>query len=145
MGLRPEFFLCASSLMALKKPLESCLSARSSIPFAWSNHHWFFIRRSSRWHLFLACWYFERVCGVLSQLCTRHGFTITNNLFSDADIYKGNWMHPRSKKWHMIHFIIVSQHFKSNVLDSRVHRTADCWTQVSVCQAETMLSQTKTL
>ena len=66
MGLRPEFFLCATSLMALKKPLELRLSARSSISFACSNHHWFFIRRSSRWHLFLACWYFERVWGVLS-------------------------------------------------------------------------------
>ena len=65
---------------------------------------------------------------MLLQLCARFGLSITNTLFQHKDIHKGTWQHPRSKQWHMIDHIIVNQHHVSDVLDSRVRRSADCWT-----------------
>ena len=65
---------------------------------------------------------------MLLQLCARFGLTITNTLFKHPDIHKGTWQHPRSKNWHMIDLIIVSQHYRSDVIDCRVRRSADCWT-----------------
>ena len=65
---------------------------------------------------------------LLLELCTCFGLCITNTCFSHADIHKGTWQHPRSKRWHLIDYIIVRQHYKSDVLDSGVRRSADCWT-----------------
>ena len=59
---------------------------------------------------------------MLLQHCARFGITIANTLFQNPDIHQGTWQH-----WHMIDHIIVSQHYKSDVIDCRVKRSADCW------------------
>lgn len=43
----------------------------------------------------------------LLTLCSEHNFTITNTVFEQKSKYKISWMHPCSKHWHMIDFIIV--------------------------------------
>ena len=56
---------------------------------------------------------------MLLELCARFGLTITNTIFSHQDIHKGTWMHPRSKRWHMIDYVIVRQHYKADLTDAR--------------------------
>ena len=51
--------------------------------------------------------------------CAEHSLWITNTLFRMADKYKTTWMHPRSKNWHLIYFIIVRQRDIRNVRDRR--------------------------
>ncbi|XP_028517861.1 uncharacterized protein LOC114576052 [Exaiptasia diaphana] len=64
----------------------------------------------------------------LLELCTRFGLTIANTLFSHPDIHRGTWKHPRSQRWHMIDYVIIRQHYRSDLVDARVCRSADCWT-----------------
>lgn len=47
---------------------------------------------------------------LLLSKCAEHGFCITNTLFRIANKYKATWMHPRSKHWYLINFIIVHQY-----------------------------------
>lgn len=79
----------------------------------------------------------ENAQGVtLLELCTRFGLLISNTMFPHRDIHKGTWKHPRSQKWHLIDFIIIKQHYKSDLADSRVLRSADCWTDHKLVRAK---------
>ena len=49
-------------------------------------------------------------------------------MFRLADKYKSRWMHPRSKHWHMIDFVIVRQRDLQDVRITRAMRGAECWT-----------------
>ncbi|XP_047490690.1 uncharacterized protein LOC125040189 [Penaeus chinensis] len=44
---------------------------------------------------------------LLLSKCTEYNLVITNTLFRMADKYKNSWMHPRSKQWHLIDFVII--------------------------------------
>ena len=68
----------------------------------------------------------------LLSKCAEHSLCITNTLFRMADKYK---MHPRSKQWHMIDFIIVRQRDTRDVRVSRVMRGAECWTDHRLVRA----------
>ena len=41
--------------------------------------------------------------------CAEHELCITNTVFRQADKFKTTWMHPRSKQWHLIDYIIIRQ------------------------------------
>ena len=46
------------------------------------------------------------------MLLTMYGendLTITKALFRIANKYKTSWMHPRSKQWHLIDYVIVGR------------------------------------
>ena len=43
-------------------------------------------------------------------------------------LHKKTWMHPRSKHWHLLDYIIVRQRDRREVLDTRAMRGADCGT-----------------
>ena len=43
----------------------------------------------------------------LLKICISHGLTITNTLFRLPICNKTSWMHPRSRHWHLIDFLIV--------------------------------------
>ena len=43
----------------------------------------------------------------LLSLCAEHNLTITNTIFQMKNKYKTSWMHPRSKHWHLLDYIIV--------------------------------------
>ena len=49
-------------------------------------------------------------------------------------------MHPRSKKWHLIDYIIVRQRDRKDVELTRVMRGAECWTDHRLVRAKLMLS-----
>ena len=64
----------------------------------------------------------------LLSLCCQHDLCITNTMFRLKQKYKTSWMHPRSKQWHLIDYIIVRSSQLSEVIITRAMRGADCWT-----------------
>ena len=54
----------------------------------------------------------------LLDLCSEFSLCITNTMFQLPNKYKMSWMHPRSKHWHLIDYIIVRrtdlQNYASN-------------------------------
>lgn len=64
----------------------------------------------------------------LLNLCAEHDLTITNTVFQQKNKYKTSWMHPRSKHWHLIDYIIVRSTDLKDVLLTRAMRGAECWT-----------------
>ena len=45
---------------------------------------------------------------LLLSKCAEHNLLITNTLFRLADKCKTSWMHPRSKQWHVIDYMITT-------------------------------------
>lgn len=72
---------------------------------------------------------------LLLSKCAEHSLCITNTLFRMADKYKTTWMHPRSKHWHMIDFVIVRQRDIRDVQVTRAMRGAECWTDHRLVRA----------
>lgn len=64
----------------------------------------------------------------LLTLCSEHNLTITNTIFQQRTKYKTSWMHPRSKHWHLIDYVIVRRCDLRDVFITRVMRGAECWT-----------------
>ncbi|XP_046855999.1 craniofacial development protein 2-like [Xenia sp. Carnegie-2017] len=64
---------------------------------------------------------------MLLSLCAQHELTITNTLFQQADKLKNTWIHPRSKQWHMLDYVIVRQRDRRSVHITRCMRGADYW------------------
>ena len=65
---------------------------------------------------------------LLLEFCAELQLTITNTIFQQKDSLKTTWMHPRSKHWHLIDYIIVRQRDIKDVLHTRVMRSAECHT-----------------
>ena len=65
---------------------------------------------------------------LLLNLCSEFELVITNTMFQQKESRKTTWMHPRSKHWHMIDFIITRASDKSDIHSTRVMRGANCWT-----------------
>ena len=75
----------------------------------------------------------------LLELCTEINLSVGNTLFRQRNKYKGTWMHPRSKKWHMLDYILIR---KSDIQDLhivKVLRGADCWTDHRLVRAKLSL------
>jgi hypothetical protein len=72
---------------------------------------------------------------MLLSKCTEHMLSITNTNFRQADKYKTTWMHPRSKQWHLIDYIIVRQRDLKDVRITRAMRGAECWTDHRLVRA----------
>ena len=65
---------------------------------------------------------------LLLTLCAEHGLTITNTLFQLPDIHKATWMHPRSKQWHLIDYVIIRRRDIQDVRITTAIGGADCRT-----------------
>ena len=75
---------------------------------------------------------------LLLVLCSEFELIVTNTMFKQKDERKTTWMHPRSRHWHMIDFIITTSRgvgiiWTSTVPESCVEQTAGpitrCWCQ----------------
>ena len=64
----------------------------------------------------------------LLTLCAEHNLIITNTLFQQKEKYKTSWMHPRSKHWHLLDYVIVRKVYQNDVQITRAMRGAECWT-----------------
>ncbi|XP_071504204.1 craniofacial development protein 2-like [Diadema antillarum] len=65
---------------------------------------------------------------LLLEFCTEQQLVITHTLFQQRDILKTTWMHPRSKHWHLLDYILVRRRDQRDVLHTRVLPSAECHT-----------------
>ncbi len=66
---------------------------------------------------------------LLLTKCSEHNLVITNTLFRQKTKSKTSWMHPHSKLWHLIDYVIVCSKDRRDVLNTRAMTSADdCWT-----------------
>ena len=64
----------------------------------------------------------------LLSICSEYDLAITNTLFKLKNKYKTSWMHPRSRQWHLIDYIIVRKSQVKDTMITRAMRGAECWT-----------------
>ena len=65
---------------------------------------------------------------LLLRKCTEHDLLITNTVFRLPNRNKTYWMHPRSKHWHLIDYVIVRRTDRQDVRVTKTMCGADCWT-----------------
>ena len=65
---------------------------------------------------------------LLLTKCMEHELAITNTFFEQPMKNKTTWMHPRSKKWHQLDYIICRQKHLKEVTISKSIRGANCET-----------------
>ena len=61
----------------------------------------------------------------LLSFCSLHQLCITNSLFQLRNMHKATWMHPRSKNWHLLDYVIVRQRDRRDVHITRAMRGAE--------------------
>ncbi|KAJ4947020.1 hypothetical protein JOQ06_009062 [Pogonophryne albipinna] len=61
---------------------------------------------------------------LLLTKCSEHNLVITNTLFRQKTKFKTSWMHPRSKLWHLIDYVIVRSKDRRDVLNTRAMTSA---------------------
>ena len=76
---------------------------------------------------------------LLLRICTTHGLAITNTMFRLPTRNKTSWMHPRSKQWHLIDYIIVRAKDRQDVHVTKAMCGADCWTDHRLIISKTKL------
>ena len=59
---------------------------------------------------------------MLLDLCTKQHLVITNTVFQQANKLKASWLHPRSKHWHLIDYVLTRQRDLSDIRLTRVMR-----------------------
>ena len=65
---------------------------------------------------------------LLLRKCKEHELLITNTVFRLPTRRKTSWMHPRSKHWHLIDYVIVRRKGRHAVRVTKTMCGADCWT-----------------
>eukprot|EP00057_Strongylocentrotus_purpuratus_P023176 XP_011677650.1 PREDICTED: uncharacterized protein LOC105444720 [Strongylocentrotus purpuratus] len=65
---------------------------------------------------------------LLLALCSEFELLLTNTVFKQREEHKTTWMHPRSKHWHLIDYIITRQRDRIDVHSTRTMRGANCLT-----------------
>ena len=66
--------------------------------------------------------------GLLLRKWTEHKLLITNRGFRLPTRNKTSWMHPRSKHWHLIDYVMVRKKDRKDVRVTKTICGADCWT-----------------
>ena len=65
---------------------------------------------------------------LLLRKCTEHELLIINTVIRLPTRNKTSWMHPRSKHWHLIDYVIVRRKDRQDVRVTKTMCGADCWT-----------------
>ena len=65
---------------------------------------------------------------LLLRKCAEHDLVITNTVFCLPSRNKTSWMHPRSKHWHLIDYVIVRRTDRQDVRVTKTMCGAHCWT-----------------
>ena len=73
---------------------------------------------------------------LLLQMCAELELCIGNTMFQQKDKYKTTWMHPGSKQWHLIDYILTRKRDMRDFCSVRVMRGAECWTDHRLVRAK---------
>ena len=65
---------------------------------------------------------------LLLEFCMTYNLSITNTIFQLPLRNRTSWMHPRSKHWHLIDYVLVRQADAGDVRVTKSMCGADCWT-----------------
>ena len=65
---------------------------------------------------------------LLLRTCAEHELLITNTIFQLPTRNRTTWMHPRSKHWHLIDYVIVRKRDRQDIRVTKSMCGADCWT-----------------
>ena len=76
---------------------------------------------------------------LLLHLCNEFNLVIGNSLFQQSDHKKVTWMHPRSKQWHLLDYIMVRKRDRQDLRLVSVCRSAECWTDHRLVRAKLRL------
>ena len=60
----------------------------------------------------------------LVDFCLFNGLVITNTSFSYKPMHQTTWMHPKTKQWHMLDYVLVNGKFRNSIHDVRAQRGA---------------------
>ena len=63
----------------------------------------------------------------LLNFCLKNKLCVANSFFDHPDHHKFTWQHPRSRKWHVIDYILVQRTYLRKVRNTRVYPGIDCW------------------
>ena len=80
---------------------------------------------------------------LLLAFCSEHNLLITNTIFKHKEHHKTTWMHPRSKHWHLLDYLLTRQEDRCDVLDTRVMRGADCSTDHNMVYSKVAITVRK--
>ena len=64
---------------------------------------------------------------LLLSLCSQNELIITNTIYQQATRHKTTWMHPRSKEWYMIDYVITRQKDVKDVHHTRAMCGSSTW------------------
>lgn len=73
-------------------------------------------------------WKTETITDRYFQTCAEHCLLITNTVSCLPTCNKASWMHPRSKQWHLIDYVIVRKRDRPDVHINKAMGGAECWT-----------------
>ena len=76
----------------------------------------------------------------LLSLCSELSHAITNTFFQLRDMHKISSMHPRSKHWHLIDYIIVRRRDLNEAKIARAMRGAECSTDHRIIRSTLRLT-----
>ena len=65
---------------------------------------------------------------LLLRTCMEHNLLITNTVFCLPTRNRTSWMHPRSKHWHLIDYVLVRKRDRQDVRVTKSMCGAECWT-----------------
>ena len=65
---------------------------------------------------------------LLLKMCAEHQLLITNTIYRLPHRNRTSWMHPRSKHWHLIDYVLTRSKDRRDVLVTKSMCGADCWT-----------------
>jgi hypothetical protein len=77
---------------------------------------------------------------LLLSTCMKHNLVITNTLYQQADKYKTTWMHPRSRHWHLIDYVITRLGDRADVNITRAMRGTGLWSDHRLLRAKVNLN-----
>ncbi len=60
----------------------------------------------------------------LVDFCLFNGFVVINTFFPHKRVHQTTWMHPKTKQWHMLDYVLVNRKFRNSIHDVRAHRGA---------------------
>ncbi|VDL98251.1 unnamed protein product [Schistocephalus solidus] len=65
---------------------------------------------------------------LLLRTCAEHRLLLSNTFFRLPTREKATWMHPRSRRWHLLDYVLVRRRDRQDVLVTKAIRDADGWT-----------------
>ena len=75
----------------------------------------------------------------LLTFCTQHNLCITNTLFRQKTKHKTTWMHPRSKSWHLLEYILTRKREIKDIRQVCVMPGEEFWTDHRLVRAKLSL------